>query len=314
MTVPNVLSMNGASKALVKKPATVRTYHGFVILDLRVDDKLPSPRKPERYAVEVYPDLARYLLTFNHPQNRTFRRRHITKYATDMKAGDWHLTPESLVFSTDGVLQNGQNRLMAVTEYGGPVWMLIDFGWPEDIISAIDRGAGRTNADAFRHANIANANNIAAAINRWSAYRVTVGSVRSWSGMVAPTASQAEALFEADAEAWAQAVHRGDLIYKALDKGLSTSLWAAAYMVIRDAAPDRVDEFFDELHEGSGRPRTPTRVLRDWCMRRPITVTRSGDNREPFELIVRAFNAWVIGRSFSPVRQPGFILSKVKTP
>ena len=83
---------------------------------------------------------------------------------------------------------------------------------------------------------------------------------------------------------------------------------------IGKASADRAAAFFDELHDGTGTPKSSTRLLADWFRRRPAAVTRTGDSREPMELMVRAWNGWLAGRSFAFPKYRGFEWSRIRSP
>lgn len=298
---------------LVSVGADAESHHGVRALTLHVDDPLPRPTYPVRYAVRVTPDLARYLLTFNHPENRALRPRKITQFASDMAAGRWRFTPESVVFSTTGVLQNGQNRLIAVTVFGGPVWLMLDFGWPDDIITVIDRGAARTNQDTMHVSGQANSAAVASVITKVWKYDQTIGMTRGWTGMSVPSSAEALAMVEANAEDWQIATRAAQRIYRALDNGNSTATWGATYYIIARAHPNLAEPFFDEIVEGAGAVGSATRQLADWFRRRPSSATKTGDDRESAEVIIRGFNAWLTGKPFAFPKFRGFALSRVKS-
>ena len=312
------LSQHEAPKAngsVVAKPSKDESYHGVPILDIHVGDPIPSPRAPRRYAVRTTPDLARYFLTFNHERNRKQKPVLIRKYAADMTAGLWRFTPESLVFSVTGVLQNGQNRLVAVTESGQATWFMVDFGWPDEIITAIDRGAVRGNQDAFTISGAPSATTLAAVVNLVHKYDVVRSGdpTRGFSGMVPLSSQMALATYAEDPESWDESVRAGYRVYDALDKSLGAATWSAAHRIIcRARGRGLADAFMLEIAEGSGATRTSTRALGDFYRRRPVGATKSGDVREPLENIIRGFNAWVAGKTMSFVRQPGFPLSVVR--
>ena len=287
-------------------------YHGVPVLPLKVGDPIPTPRAPERYAVRVYPDLARYLLGFNPEHNRSVRPGKVAAYSSDMRDGLWWFTPESIVFSASGVLQNGQHRLVAVSEYGSDVWMMFDFGWPEGLINALDRGAPKNSKDALSHQQAASATTLAGAINLMARYEAVVGQTRGFSGLVAPSTMRAMETYHADVDGWQTATRVGKRVYDSLDKGFGASVWATAYRLIAEAHPDRVDEFFEAVCKGTEPAGSATRQLADWARRRPMTATRTGDTREPLEIIIRAFNAWRVGRSMAFPKAVGFTLSRVK--
>lgn len=304
--------MSVPAKVRSNKAVEADTYHGIPVLGLHVSDPIPVPRAPERFAVRVYPDLARHLLGLNHENNRRVRERSVRRYVSDMREGLWWFTPEPVVFSQSGVLQNGQHRLVAVTEYGSDVWMMFDFGWPDDIINAIDRGANRTNQDAFAIERIPSAATITAAIALRSRYDQVVGQSRGFSALPTPTAQQSLAIYRAAPDEWAASVTIGRRVYDHLDKGLTPTIWTAMHRLVADIYPTDADAFFNALADGTDDPGNPTRVLGDWFRRRPSTATRTGDGREPVELIIRGFNAWRAGRTVAVPKVPGFTLSRVK--
>lgn len=297
--------------ALAKlRPVAADTHHGIPIFDLRVDEPIPSPRAPERYAIRVYPDLARYLLTFNHPNNRREKKRRIGLYGSDMRGGLWMFTPESIIFSRTGVLLNGQNRLRAIETVGIEQWLMFDFGWPDELIGVLDRGQTRNNSDALHILAIPNSANVAALVANVSRYDQVVGQTRGFGGLPIPSAAASAQTYEESPEAWQAAVNHGRRIYDALDKAASPTIWSTAAYVIARSDPEAAVAFLDEVRDGTGKPGSATRVLADWFRRRPAAATRTGDDREPLEIILRAYNAWKIGKSFAFPRQRGFALSR----
>lgn len=308
---------NGAKLASIEvaRRESTATHHGVPVLTLHVGDPVPTPRAPAWYAVEVNPDLARHLLTLNHPDNRRMRDRRVHVYASDMVEGLWEFSPEAVVFSVSGILQDGQNRLMAVTEAGRAQWLLMTFGWPDDVINVINRAASRTNQDTFRIAQVRQTATLASAMALVSRYETVRASnpARTFSGIPVPSSQAALTEYASDPEGWHAAVLMGERVYDSLDKGLSPTVWAAAQRIIalaRDA--EAADAFLDEVRHGTGSPRSASRTLGDYYRRRPIANTKTGDSREPLENIIRGFNAWRAGKTMSLVTRPGFELSPVR--
>lgn len=286
-------------------------YHGVEVLRLHVDDPIPTPRAPERYAVRVYPDLARYLLTFNHPKNRKKKPSAIAKYARDMSQDYWAFTPESIVFSNRGILEDGQNRLWAVIESGATVWIMFDFGWPEDLIQCINRASSRTNADAFTVNGYQYATAASAAVGLVEKYLATVGTPLGWTQRLL-TPSEALDRYTQDPEAWDAAGQWALRLYSAT-QGLGPTTWAAAYFLIAKARGPESAAFFQAVLDETDDPGSATRKLKSHVLRRKLNDTSSGDSREPIENIIRAFNAWAMRRPVGFVRTGGaFVLSAVR--
>jgi hypothetical protein len=288
-------------------------HYGVPVLDLRVGDAIPTPRAPERYAIRVYPDLARYLLTFNHERQRSIRKRSLERISSDMRDGLWGFTPEALIFTRTPLLVNGQHRLTAVCEHGSEVWMMGDFGWYEGIINYLDRGNARTNRDAFDIEGLPNSSAVASGISAVARYEAVVGLTRGFSGLTTPTTQRSLAIYNADIEGWTRAEHAAARIYRALDKGLGVATWIAAYRICAEVHPEEAATFFDAIASGTDPAGSITRVVGDWFRRRSMQATKTGDSREPLEVIIRAFNAYVRGAgTFAFPKAPGFVLSRVR--
>lgn len=108
-------------------------------------DPLFSPR-PTTSVVNVTPALAQAWLEHN-TGNRKYKDREIDRYARDMAAGRWKLTGESIKFSRELRLLDGQNRLAAVIKSGATVPMFVTRGLDDDSQRVMDTGAKRNSAD-----------------------------------------------------------------------------------------------------------------------------------------------------------------------
>ena len=62
---------------------------------------------------EIDPDTAAQYLELNRDNNRNLVASSYSKYAQDMKAGDWKLNGQSIKFDKDGNLFDGQHRIKA---------------------------------------------------------------------------------------------------------------------------------------------------------------------------------------------------------
>jgi len=99
--------------------------------------------------VLVTPELAREWLKHN-TRNRKLRRALVRRYALIMQSGNWMLTPEGIIFDSNGDLIQGQHRLNAVAESETPAWMIVWTNVNPDVFKALDRGAPRSYADALQ--------------------------------------------------------------------------------------------------------------------------------------------------------------------
>ena len=79
--------------------------------------------------------------------NRKPSRVVVSKYASDMLNGDWKKTGQTLQFSSEGMLMDGQHRLLAVVETGIPQSFIMVYGLDKSAFDVIDNGKSRTYAD-----------------------------------------------------------------------------------------------------------------------------------------------------------------------
>lgn len=110
------------------------------------------------------------LLTVPGPlANRKLRQTEINMWAGAMLRGDWRLNGETIKFSKDGVLIDGQHRLMGVilaakTNPEIEVAFMVVRGLPEAVFDTIDQGRKRTIVDALYMQGVAYPFNVAAGL------------------------------------------------------------------------------------------------------------------------------------------------------
>lgn len=288
-------------------------YHnGDPIYRLAPGDSIPTERMGP-FAVLISPDLASYLLTMNRV-NRGLKQK-VAQFAEAMRRGLWRYPSEALHFRTDGLLGNGQNRLHAVVRSGIACWFRVEFGWPDESFDAMDQGSPRSTADVLRFHGVPDPNTAGATLSLVARYDETAGSARSWMNSqyanFVPGAVTAEAMYTADETAFRDAVRRGNRLYGATDKGLTRSIWAAAYYICARKSPTQAVEFFGSVENGAGGSEA-SRALREHAMRRTLKSYRTGDRREPLENILRAFQAFQKNTRPGFVRTGGFRLTLIR--
>jgi hypothetical protein len=135
----------------------------------------------------ITPEDAELLLTLNYENNRRETDSRWGKYALTMEDGGWIATHQGIALTEDGVLIDGQHRLMAIIEYGNPVEMLITTGLGKEAYETIDRGMSRTFAQAFEMKP--KRAEVSACIARivWSAANATDDRIRDVAAAIDPT-------------------------------------------------------------------------------------------------------------------------------
>ena len=100
--------------------------------------------------VTVTKELVEGLLEKN-VHNRKLKPHSVDWMANQIRAGNWHPNNQGIALSRDGVLLDGQHRLMALREAGyPPVQVLLVSGLAPDAVGTIDIGTRRDHADTLR--------------------------------------------------------------------------------------------------------------------------------------------------------------------
>lgn len=94
----------------------------------------------------VTPEMAMDWLGAN-THNRPVRQNVVEKYARDMKAGDWMLTHQGILFDWNSVLLDGQHRLWAIVESGCTIEMMVTYDADPATQEHIDGGEIRQVRD-----------------------------------------------------------------------------------------------------------------------------------------------------------------------
>lgn len=90
----------------------------------------------------ITPELAEKWLGKNR-KNRNISRATVDAYARDMKAGKWRLTYDPIRFDQEGLLIDGQHRLLACLQAGKPFDSLVVEGVAGEANDVIDSGYKR---------------------------------------------------------------------------------------------------------------------------------------------------------------------------
>lgn len=126
------------------------------IYGIKCWDKFPKVT----ISIEVItPETAIAMLETN-VHNRSMKR---TAIAEDVRDGNWELNGETIVFSDEGVLLDGQNRLAACIEANKPIVTIVVRGISAEAQMTIDTGIKRQVADQLKMLGYKDPNFVAAA-------------------------------------------------------------------------------------------------------------------------------------------------------
>lgn len=128
----------------------------------------------------ISPKMADEILTshFKKIEKDEFRQRTISpvmvaRFAADMRAGLWQLSPQPISFDEKGNLIDGQHRLLALKAAGVSVPFMVSRGWPassgpddngalqQSTIDILDRGRSRSIGGQLQLHGVSNPNVVA---------------------------------------------------------------------------------------------------------------------------------------------------------
>lgn len=230
-------------------------------------------------------------LAFN-TGNRRVNARKLAQLVRQMQAGEFENTGEPVIVSKEGILNNGQHRLLAVVEADAVVDMDVRFGIPRKVFAKTDTGAPRTGGDVLTIEGIAAGQRVSSAV------RLLVLYERGLPEAIREFVSNDEIL-QAFTR-WkdlAEVVRRvgGFSFPKSV---LSTPLVATAFLASRSAGEPKLGSWLETLASGVNAGRDdPAYQLRERLVRgvdAPIG-TREGQ-LERFALMIKSWNLFQAGK------------------
>jgi hypothetical protein len=114
--------------------------------------QLPANARPynNAYTVYVSPDMAKQWLNDVNIFNRPINQAVVNMYVRQIKSGLWRRTHQGIAFDTNGMLIDGQHRLMAIVNANVTVSVLIFIDEAPENYEYIDCGCNRSNLDIIR--------------------------------------------------------------------------------------------------------------------------------------------------------------------
>jgi hypothetical protein len=108
----------------------------------------------------ITPSIAEYALR-NNPDNRRQKRQRINEIKAEIEGQTYECNGESIIFSSCGLTNDGQNRLQAVLETGMSIESNVVFGVPRETRKTVDSiQTSRSAADYLTMDGIGNADAI----------------------------------------------------------------------------------------------------------------------------------------------------------
>jgi hypothetical protein len=230
---------------------------------------------------------AEVVLAYN-TGNRRVTRRKLDALGSQMRKGEFENTGEPIIISAEGVLNNGQHRLLAVVEADAVVDMDVRFGIPRRAFTKTDTGAPRTGGDVLTIAGVAHGGMVSSAV------RLVILYKRGLPDSIREFVSNDEIARAYERWSGIAEVAQRVAAYN-FKKGIrSTPLLATAYLASRSPGKTKLDAWLHTLATGLDVSRdNPAYQLRERLIggiTAPIG-TREG-LLERFALMIKSWNLY----------------------
>jgi len=252
--------------------------------------------------MKVTPQMAEGWLTFNLIKNRRLTPSVINRYAADMRSGDWiGDNGETVKFTRDGTLVDGQHRLHAIAMTGVPQYLLVAFNVHEAAFSTVDAGKKRGFGDVLSIDGCLNSTLLGATLS-WLIKQSAGGlhvSVQITNQMILAALPKYPGVEDSVSWATAHRTKRGNL---------APSLAAFLhYELSRAAGQQKAEEFLLSLIDGvspTGKPlykSSPSIVLRARLEANSVAKAKLG-RTDVVALCIKAWNAHMAGRKIKALK------------
>lgn len=250
----------------------------------------------------VTPEIAKDFLS-KSKLNRRLSDLNVNHLYLQMAAGNWMPTGDTIKFSNNGDLLDGQHRLSAIVRYGKPVKLFVAEGLESQSFQVIDTGKSRSAADVLAATGIKYSHNIAAiarAIILWKAgwYSKDGGKskLKATNKTILDFVNDHSELHELSAYCQNHVYVNFRLI------PLSTI--AMVYFIVSKKNQTKCDEFFEKYASGIDLgERNPIRHLRDRLIKDRLNKSRL-NLRDKTALLIYTWNNFIQGKQVTNLLLP----------
>jgi len=232
---------------------------------------------------------------------RRVAQSYVEALTASMKAGEFKMNGEAIIFDKEGVCLDGQHRLWAVTEYGQPVQFMVVRGVDRDTFSSIDSGRMRSARDLLvvtlrrgkqlpdLRADVESA--VSSAVKQIMCIDAKTGMVTHPKREARPTSAQACEWIENHPDLMAVAMEFQDRIKNNQRCPLPMSALITLRYVTRSGFPEAIDTFFEPLLTGGDLPLTsPILKLRNVALQPSHPDFKR--TRIQFAYLTKTWNYW----------------------
>lgn len=239
---------------------------------------------PECY---VTPAMAVEMLKAN-VHNRRLSERLVGIYADSMKAGEWRLNGEPIIFDKNGVLQSGQHRLEACIAAQTGFWTVVIRGAEPESLYSLDSGRRRSFTDVLVLQGYKDAANVASAVVyvwRWQVGALDRPSESATHTHLLKVLEETPEILDS--------IPYGRAAAKVLGQGFTSGLMAALHWGFTQIDPEDAEAFFALIRsDGANLPADhPVFALLKWA-RRAAVDDKNPTTTHCAALVIKTWNAY----------------------
>lgn len=247
----------------------------------------------------ITPDVARLILAHRNPVNRTMAPMKLHQLRRDMAAGKFFPNGESVIFSSEGNLLDGQHRLFICEETDTSILCCVAFGVAPEAQDSMDQGKIRGCGNKLTLKGIPNGNNVAGVARKVIGYESGNGSGFGSSGRISEDEILERVVYDPEiisCTEWALALRRAA-------KGVvNTGYLAIALYIGRRAFGDKAEAFLRTVATGEGYLPAGSATL---ATRNRLIAERTKDGALSVEILLRGMLAYAEDRPLSRIQTDG---------
>ena len=215
--------------------------------------------------------------------NRTVRNRHVATLAKDMLDGNWVMSGDTIKIAADGVVLDGQHRLLAQVKAGVTLNHIVVYGVEKEAFQFIDTGMKRSARDVFYIAGAKYTSKMPAMISRYLALKQ--GKTKQNAIHLNITNSSLLAIYDQDPEFWTQIARQSNIWCDRMNKVLSPAIIGSHYAFLSDISNEDAYVFFQSLCYGEDMV-TPVAALRKLLYDNKFTTRKLTTDGVSYAIIV----------------------------
>ena len=255
--------------------------------------------------VTMTPEWAQGILKQNL-HNRPIRKEMVQKYIHEIKNNRYQLTHQGIAISTEGILLDGQHRLLAIAQAGVSVPIVMATNCNPQTFTVLDTGTIRKSTDILAMENVSNRVVVSAAIRMYIMYYEHFDKI--WQGRLRyPTNEDILAVYKSRANDFDYAVQKARCIRRSFKQFTSNSALAGFIMLALDKSYPkcRIELFIQKLSTGTNLEETcPILRLRTAVFNGLLKSKGSSTIQITLASLIKTFNYWNKGIAIKQFKLP----------